>query len=545
MNNKSLRKTLIATALLGMLSTSSFAANVPAGTELAKDQTLTFNNQAEPQTLDPQLNEGAYANRILDDLLEGLVNVDGNGNPVPGVAKSWEESKDGLTYTFHLRKDSKWSDGSPVTAKDFVYSWERLVDPKTGAPYAYYPQMGNIVNAAQIVDGKMPASKLGVVAKDDYTLVVKLEKPTPFFIGMLSNACMFPVQKATVEKWGDKWTKPEHFVGNGAYKLSKHVVNEKIVSVRNPKYWDNKNTVINKVVYLVIPDRNQDLNRYKSGGEDISAWQLPGGEVFKQIQANFGSQLKITPFLSDEYALFNTKVAPFNNVKVRKAISLVINKEALSKYVMGGATAPQYNFAPAGTANFSPIKTPYQTMTQEQRIAMATKLLNEAGYNASNPLKFSILYSTSDERKKEIEAVAAMISQAVPFVKPSIEVQEWKTYLSTLHTNDWQMSRNGWVGDYNDPMTFYGNLVSGSPSNYGSFSNKKYDDLIQASYLEQDLNKRKKYFNQMQEILSTEYPAVTWFQTKATTLVKPYVKGYPMNNALNYVYSKDLYLVKH
>ncbi|ASK79522.1 oligopeptide ABC transporter substrate-binding protein OppA [Paraphotobacterium marinum] len=530
---------------LFIFTSTSFAAEVPEGAKLAKNQQITFNNQAEPGSLDPTLIEDTYGARVAIDCFEGLITINDNGEPSEGVAKKWEMSKDGLTYTFYLRDDAKWSDGSPVTADNFVYSWQRAVDPQTASPYSFYLEVANIKNAKEIIDGKLKSTDLGVKAKDAHTLEVSLVKPTPYFVGMLGQTVMFPLPKQVIEKWGDKWTDPKNIVSNGAYKLTNHVINEKIVTEKNKFYWDNKNTIITKVTYLVINDRVADVNRYKSNGEDMTGWQLPGGDFFKSLQKEYGDQLKITPFLTSEYAIFNVKKPPFNDVDVRQAISLVIDKEALSKFVMGGATKPLYNFAVEGTANFKSIKSPYQSMNPEQRKEKALELLKKAGYSQDKPLKFSLLYPTSDERQKQMSAIAAMIQQALPMVQVTITNQEFKTYLNTLDTGNWEMARQGWVADFNDPMAFYGNLKTGGSQNSGGYSNKDFDQLIEKSFMEEDLTKRIVFFQKMQEILDKDYPAVTWFQTSATTIVKPYVKGFPMNDALNYIYSKNLYLIEY
>lgn len=227
------------------------AATVPAGVELAKEQVLVRNNGAEVSSLDPHKIEGVPESNVARDLYEGLVISDPDGHPIPGVAERWESS-DFKVWTFHLRKDAKWSNGEPVTAQDFVYSWQRLADPKTVSPYASYLQYGHLLNIDDIIASKKSPDTLGVKALDDHTLEVTLSEPIPYFYKLLNHSSLSPVNKAAVEKFGDKWTQPENWVGNGAYRLKSWVVNERLVLERNTQYWDNAKTVINQVTYLPI-----------------------------------------------------------------------------------------------------------------------------------------------------------------------------------------------------------------------------------------------------------------------------------------------------
>lgn len=269
------------------------AADVPAGVQLADKQTLVRNNGAEVQSLDPHKIEGVPESNVNRDLFEGLVIGDLNGHPVPGVAESWD-NKDFKVWTFHIRKDAKWSDGSPVTAQDFVYSWQRLADPKTASPYASYLQYGHVANVDEIIAGKKPATDLGVKAIDDKTFEVTLSEPVPYFYKLLVHPSVSPVPKAAIEKYGEKWTQPANIVTNGAYKLKDWVVNERIVLERNTNYWDNAKTVINQVTYLPISSEVTDVNRYRSGEIDMTYNNMPI-ELFQKLKKR--SQKKFTSIL--------------------------------------------------------------------------------------------------------------------------------------------------------------------------------------------------------------------------------------------------------
>ncbi|PHM55563.1 periplasmic murein peptide-binding protein precursor [Xenorhabdus hominickii] len=249
--------------------TLSYAAVIPPDIQLAEKQEIVRNNGSEPASLDVDKVEGNVAINIINDFFDTLVSTDKEGNVEPKLAASWE-TKDNKTWIFHLRKGIKWSDGTPITAHDVVFSWRRLTDPKSLSPYGSYFVDASVVNAKEILAGRKPAEELGVKALDDATLEVTLEKPVGYFLQMLAFPITVPISEKVVEKYGNKWTQPEFFVSSGAFKLAEWRVNEKIVGVRNPYYWDNKNTVINKVTYLPLSSDISDLNRYLADEIDIT-----------------------------------------------------------------------------------------------------------------------------------------------------------------------------------------------------------------------------------------------------------------------------------
>ncbi len=334
--NKITKALLIgASCAVAAASTASFAANVPAGTELAKVQELVRGNGAEVASIDPQKTEGVPESNVIRDLLEGLVNQDADGNTIPGVAESWE-TKDNKTYIFHLRKDAKWSNGDPVTADDFVYTFQRAVDPNTASPYSWYLEMTTMVNAADIIAGKKDKSTLGVKAIDANTLQIDLESALPYFVKMMGHTTVKPVHRATVEKWGEEWTKPEHFVGNGAYVPEKWVVNERLVLKRNPQYWDNEHTVIDKVTYLPIENQVAEMNRFLAGELQMTN-EVPI-EHFRRLRKEHPEDLKITGNLCSYYYGFNTSKKPFDDVRVRKALSYTIDRDIITKAILAKAS---------------------------------------------------------------------------------------------------------------------------------------------------------------------------------------------------------------
>jgi oligopeptide transport system substrate-binding protein len=525
--------------VLATVAQSAGAAVVPAGTKLAEVQELVRGNGSEPASLDPHKTEGVPESNVIREILEGLVNQDGNGNLVPGVAESWESS-DNKTYIFHLRHNAKWSNGDPLTAHDFVYSFRRAVNPNTAGPYSWYLEMTGMVNAAAIIDGKKPIESLGVSAVDDYTFKVELENPLPYFVAMTSHTTLRPVHQATVETFGDKWTQPEHFVGNGAYKVSQWVVNEKIVMTRNDQYWDNTNTVINKVTYLPIENQITDMNRFLAGDVDMT-YEMPP-EHFKRMKKEHPESLKVTPYLCSYYYGFNTAKAPFDDVRVRKALSYAINREAIANYVMGQGEMPAYNFAHQQVAGLKFDLPEYATWTQKERDAKAKALLSEAGFGPDKPLKFTLLYNTSENHKKNAIAIASMWKKALG-VKVELENQEWKTFLETRRSGTYDVTRAGWCGDYNEASTFLSLLQSNNASNDFSYHSAPYDAFMDAAMKSNTDAQRSNNYRKAEAQLATDMPIAPIYHYVNARLVRANVGGYPMHNAEDLIYSKDLYII--
>lgn len=350
-----------------MAVTSANAAVVPAGTQLAQAQELVRGNGSEPASIDPQKVEGVPGSNITKDLFEGLVTQDAEGNTIPGQAESWTVSKDNKVFTFKIRDNAKWSNGDPVTAGDFVFAFQRAVDPETASRYAWFMEIPTIVNASAIVKGEKPADSLGVKAIDDKTFQVTLEQPVPYFIKMLAHQTTFPVPQKVVEKLGDSWTRPGNMVSNGAYKLADWRVNEKIVLERNNNYWNNNETVINKVTYLPLQN-TPELNRYKAGEMDMT-YVIPI-EHFKSLKKQAPSEVKVTPYLGTYYYSFNTERKPFDDARVRKALSYAIDRDAITQYVKGQGEKSAYTFTliPSAALYHQPLNTakwPRQSVMQK------------------------------------------------------------------------------------------------------------------------------------------------------------------------------------
>ena len=519
-------------------STLSIAAEVPAGTELAKVQELVRGNGTEVATIDPHKSQGVPESHVIRDLLEGLVNQDGDGNTIPGVAESWETT-DNKTFTFHLRKDAKWSNGDPVTAQDFVYSWQRAVDPATASPYAWYMEYTKMANAKGIVAGKKDKSELGVKAVDANTLVVELETAVPYFVMMMGHTTMKPVHQATVEKYGDQWTKPEHFVGNGAFSVDKWVVNERLVLKRNDQYWDNGKTVLNKVTFLPIENQVAEMNRFLSGEIDFTN-ELPT-EHFKRLKKEHAEDVSVAGNLCSYYYIFNTKKAPFDDVRVRQAISYAIDRNIVTDAILAQGQKPAYFLTPEITAGFDPELPAYGKMSQKERNAEAARLLAEAGYGKDNPLNFKLLYNTSENHKKIAVALGSMWKKTLG-LSVTLENQEWKTYLSSKDSGDFEVARAGWCGDYNEASSFLTLMKSNNTTGGVHYDSAAYDQIIDKALNSTSEEERKALYLEAEKLMANDMPIAPIYQYVKSRLLNPHVGGFPINNAEDKIFSKDLYI---
>lgn len=523
---------------LAVSSPFAFSADVPAGTKLAKVQEFVRGNGTEVASLDPQKTEGVPESNVIRDLFEGLVNQDGDGKIVPGVAKSWQTT-DNKTFVFNLREDAKWSNGDPVTADDFVFTFQRAVDPATGSPYAWYLEMTTMVNAADIIAGKKDKSTLGVKALDAHTLQIELSQPVPYFVKMMAHTTVKPVHRATLEKWGDEWTKPEHFVGNGAYKLDSWVVNERMVLTRNSQYWDDKDTVINKVTYLPIESQVAEMNRFLSG-ELTMTYELPL-EHFRRLQKEHPEDLKVTGQLCSYYYGFNNAKAPFDDVRVRKALSYAIDRNIIANAILGQGQKPAYFLTPEITAGFTPELPEYAKWSQKERIAKAKALLKEAGFDSDHPLNFTLLYNTSDNHKKIATAIQSMWKKSLG-VNVTLENQEWKTYLDTRREGNFDVTRAGWCGDYNEASSFLSLMQSNNSSNDPKYHSQAFDQLMEKALNSTSEQEREALYVDAEKQLAKDMPIAPIYQYVNARLVSPQLGGYPENNAEDKVYSKDLYI---
>lgn len=540
------KKTLLAAGIIAALGAvsvgTSFAADVPAGVQLSDKQELVRGNGAEIQSLDPHKIEGVPESNVNRDVLEGLTINDLYGHTQPGAAESWE-TKDNKVWIFHLRKDAKWSDGTPVTAQDFVYSWRRLADPQTASPYESYPQYAHIVNIDEIIAGKMKPDTLGVKAVDDKTLEVTLSQPVTYFPKLLSHPAMSPVPQKVVEKFGEKWTQPANWVGNGAYKLKDWVVNERLVLERSPTYWNNAKTVINQVTYLPISSEVTDVNRYRAGESDMTYNNLPI-ELFQKLKREIPKEVHVDPYLCTYYYEINNQKAPFTDARVRTALKLGMDRDIIVNKVKAQGDLPAYGFTPPYTDGAKLTPPEWFGWSQDKRNAEGRKLLEQAGYTKDKPLTFDLLYNTSDLHKKLAIAVASIWKKNLG-VEVKLENQEWKTFLDTRHQGTFDVARAGWCADYNEPTSFLNIMLTNGSSNTAHYSSPAFDKLIADAVEAKSEDARAGLYQQAEQQLDKDSAIVPVYYYVNARLVKPYVGGYTGKDPLDNVYVKDLYIIKH
>ncbi|USH01581.1 oligopeptide ABC transporter substrate-binding protein OppA [Grimontia kaedaensis] len=544
MYKNKITQALLLSAGMAVAATSftATAADVPAGVKLSPKQELVRGNGTEVASLDPHKVEGVPESHVLRDLMEGLVIQDAVGNTIPGVAESWS-TEDNKTFTFKIRKDAKWSNGDPITAHDFEYSFKRVVDPNTASPYAWYIEKTQMKGAKDIIAGKKSIEELGVKAIDDQTLVIETDVPLPYFVKMMAHTTMYPVHKGTVEKHGDSWTKPGNFVGNGAFVLSDWVVNEKIVLERNENYWDNKDTVLDQVTFLPIENQNAEMNRFLSGEIDIT-YEVPN-EQFRRLAKQYPDNVVVSPSLCTYYYGFNTQKPPFDDVRVRKALSYTIDRDIITKAILGQGQKPAYALTHSGITGFAPEAPEYAKMTQKERIAEAQKLLADAGFGSGNPLDFTLLYNTSENHKKIAVAIQSMWKKSLGnFVNVTLENQEWKTYLDSSKQGNFDVRRAGWCADYNEASTFLVIAMTENGSNDQKYSSEVFDKAMSdAIRVAKDEAERNGYYAIAEAQLAQDMPIAPIYQYVQPRLVGTQVGGYPDQNPQDNIYSKDMFII--
>lgn len=524
--------------LLPSLGAVAEAAVIPPGTQLAAQQTLTRNNGAEVETLDPTMAESVPAHWTIEDLFEGLTANDTHGNVVPGVAEKWEQ-KDPTTWTFHLRKNAKWSNGEPIVAADFVYGMQRLVDPKTASPYATAYGMF-LLNGLDIAAGKKPTSALGVKAIDAHTLEVKTPNPEPFLPDLLANQNLGPVNAAAVKKYGVNWTKPGNMVSNGAFMLKSWEVNDRIVIVKNPNYWDAANVQLTQITYLPVENEDTDLKMYQSGADDYMT-QLPAGS-YDRLMKQYPKEVHDSPMLGLRYYSLNTTDPVLKDVRVRQALSMVIDRELLAKRVLADGQVPAYGLIVKGMKGADVSSYDWATWPMGKRVAAAKQLLAAAGVAPGTTLH--IAYNTSEYNKRTSIFLASEWKSKLG-LNAQIDAMEFRVLLKQRHAGQYQVARNGWVADYNDASSFLTLVACHSDQNDSNFCDPKAQTLIDQASASNDPAVRQKLQTQAANQIMAAYPIIPLVQYTSVRLVKPWVGGYSSDNLLDRFRGKDLYILKH
>jgi oligopeptide transport system substrate-binding protein len=506
---------------------------------VAKGAILVRGGGPEPDSLDPQKARGFEAQSILRDLCEGLTTLDKKGRVAPGVARSWHASLDGLRYTFDLRNDARWSNGDRVVGADFVAALQRLVDPATGSAYAQYIDV--LANVSDIVSGAKSVDTLGIAAPDDATVVVTLATPAPYLPTLLSHPATCPVHRPTLQRQPQAIARPGTMIGNGAFVLKEWVPAAYILMVRNHHYWNDQATRLEGVRYLLISDENAELARYR-GGELQVTYVVPRGQ-FDWIRAHLADQLHISPQLSTYYYGFNLRRAPFQDApKLRRALSLVIDREKLTRLVLRVGELPAYGWVPPGVENYTSQSFEYAEQPMPARIAEAQRLYREAGYSSAKPLAFELRYNAGEVHTKLAVAIASMWKEALG-VDVRLTQVEFKSLLQDIDRGDVEMFRSSWVGDYNDAYTFAQVLKSNFGVNLTHYSSPHYDALLDSAARQQDPLLRGALLEEAERVMLADHPLLPLYFFVNKHLVKPEVLGW-YDNVMNVVYSRDLALAR-
>ncbi len=504
------------------------------------DGILLFGNDAEPEDLDPHVVSGFTEQKILGALFEGLVTLAADGITVePGVAQSWEQSGDGLHYTFHLRDDATWSNGDPVTAKDFVYAWQRILTPAFGSQYAN--MLHCIKNAKAFNTGDLTDfGEVGVRADDDHTLDVTLEYPTPYFLSMQIHFSWFPVHQATIEahgrmdERGTRWTRAENFVGNGPFMLTEWEPSSILRVAKNPNYWDAANVALNGIAFYPLDNRQMEERMFRAGDlhmtSDVPLNKLP---IYQRESPKL---LKAHPIYASYFYRFNVTKPPLDDPRVRRALSLALDRESLIKHVLKIDFQSANSFCPPDPNGYQPdTQQPYD-------VAEARRLLAEAGYaDGADVPTIELLYNTSENHKLIAETIQQMWNKSLG-VHVALVNQDWKVYMSSLRNLDYNIGRSSWYADFLDPISFLECFESDSGNNRTGWANADYDALIRRARTAVDVESRYALYRDAERLLIAEQPILPIFHYVRTILLHPDVKGW-QPNLLAHVPYKHISLV--
>jgi len=511
--------------LIKTFATTAVAAGFALSAGLAAAETVIhIGNSGEPDSLDPHHLSGTWENRTVGDMFLGLTTEAADGSVIPGAAESWEISGDGSVYTFKIRDGHNWSDGQPVTADDFVFSLRRILAPETAAKYAslLYP----IKNAEEVNTAKIGGEMLGVRAIDDRTLEITLKAPTPYFLTQLTHYTAWAVPKHKVEELGDDWVKPGQLVSNGAYTVEEWVPNTHVKLVKNPGFYDAANVKIDTIYYYPTEERNAALKRFRAGELDINT-DFASDQI-EWLRENMPDQHRIAPYLGIYYYPINTAKPPFDDKRVRQALSMAIDREAITDKVLRTGEVPAYSFVPPLTSRYAISEVAWKDTPYKDRVAQAKALLAEAGYGADNPLELTLRYNTSENHKKIAIAVASMWKQLG--VKADLFNSEVKVHYNDLQEGDFQVARAGWIADYDDAQNFlYLLQTSSGPMNYGRYSEPKFDGLMDKASVTVDLEARAEIMRQAEEVAMEDQPVIPIYYYVSKNLVSNKVQGWVDN----------------
>lgn len=501
-------------------------ASVQESQQAAK-QEITFVLSNEPDGLDPSVTSNSFASPFLRNCFEGLVSTDEKGGTIPGIAESFDVSEDGKTYTFHLREGLKWSDGTPLTSKDFIFTYQRMLKPETTAQYVDF-LLDYVEGAKEIFETGQ--GTLGIKAPDDNTVVFHLTKPAPYFASMLDMWCYYPVQEKTVTENGDKWTlSPQTYVSNGPFKITDMKLGESVTIEKNENYWNAENVKLEKITFRYIKDQATALTAFESGEVDgIRSVPLADAPRLKMESKEY----YMLPSYATTYYLINNTKAPYDNPKVREALNLALDRQSLIDNVLHGNAEPAYALVSPGYSvngkDYAEGRGDYG-IGPNGDVAKAQKLLEEAGYPGGAgfpPMQLS--YYSDPQVKVLVESLAQMWKQNLG-IEVVISTEEWPVYYDHIQAMDYEVGAMGWGADYLHPMSFLPLYKTGDANNHSGYSNPEYDKLVEQAQSETDPEKGVELMRQAEDLLMADYPLIPLYHRANTLMMKDYVKGWTMD----------------
>lgn len=527
--NKVKTKRILAVVLSMIIMVTAFTgctseSKKPDATGGQNEQTLVYNMSAECASIDPAINDTVVGATIINTNFEGLTRQDEDGNIKEGVAKSWDISSDGLVYTFALREDAKWSDGQPIKVEDFEYAWKRALDPKLAAGYAFFLN-DYIKNAQEFYEGNAKWEDVGIKIKDDKTIEITLKKPTGYFLQLVASPIYMPLRADIIDKDLDKWTQNgDTYIGNGPFQMVKWIHNDSITFTKNTNYWDAKNVKLDSMTFVMVNDASSALTSWEKGEVDVIE-TVPSSEIPRMIEEK---KITFSPYLSNIFVYFNTTNKVLSDVKVRKALQLSIDRDAIVTAVTRAGEKPAYAFVSPGIKE-PDGKTEFRDKGGDlfkADIEQAKKLLAEAGYPDGKDFpEITYLYNTSDNNKKIAESIQAHWKQNLN-IDVKLENIEWSVFIDRRRKeHDFDMARGSWVGDYADPMTFLEMFDSKSNFDDAQYNNPEYDKIIGQINAETNSEKRSDLMHQAEKILMDDAVIAPIYFPFSKLYIKDGVKG--------------------
>ncbi len=490
----------------------------------------------EPASLDPAAASDNFSAQVMQDLYEGLTTESPSGAALPGVAASWTIDSTGKEYTFKLRENARWSNGKPVRSQDFILAWRRVVDPKNGSPGS--DNLRLIEGAADIIDGKVPPSALGVSAPDDNTLIVKLRQRAPYLPEVLTNSSTFPIYSENSATSHN----PETWVSNGPYVLKLWRPGSTIELGRNAAYWDNANVHINEIEYQIASDDTAQFSRYRAGELDVTNSVPPN--AFPTLRDHQSSELVVAPILATAYYGMNLKAGPTAaSIKLRKALAMAIDRQRLVE-ALGAGQTPAYGFLPPNVWNYEQQFLAWKDLPDAARVSEARRLYVEAGYSIAHPIRLRLLFNSNVVIKQTAILIAAMWKETLG-IDTELTEEEYRVFLNSRHDRTrWDVARLGWIADFNDASNFLDIFRQNSNNNDEGYYNPAFDALLDQAAVIGDSTHRRSLLERAEQQMLNDYPIIPLYHLVSKRLVKTYVNGVTPS-PLDKVPSKALSIAPH